>query len=76
MFGVLPAYGFYIRHAHGVTLRNVGARLQGSDARSALVVDDVANLTIDGFAADAVPGPPVALRTIRGRRAVRASFTR
>ena len=59
MFGVLPAYGFYIRHADGVTLRNVSARLQGTDARSALVADDVVNLNIDGFAGDATPRQPL-----------------
>ena len=55
MFGTLPAYGFYLRHARGVTLDNVRLRYEGTDARPALVCDDVADL--DLFALHAQGGP-------------------
>ncbi|MEO7673495.1 MAG: glycoside hydrolase family 28 protein [Pyrinomonadaceae bacterium] len=41
MFGVLPAYGFYIRHAKGITFDNVEVSFAGDDARPAFVLDDV-----------------------------------
>ena len=41
MFGKLPAYGFYIRHARGVTFDNVEVSYEGSEARPALMLDDV-----------------------------------
>jgi hypothetical protein len=56
MFGALPAYGLYVRHAEGLTLRNVQTRWLSSDPRSAMIFDDVKDLDIDGFAADTVAG--------------------
>jgi hypothetical protein len=49
MFGVLPAWGFYCRHADGVNFENVTLRVKGKDYRPALVCDDVKNLRLDGF---------------------------
>jgi polygalacturonase len=43
MFGVLPAYGFYIRHAKGITFDNVEVSFANDDARPAFVLDDVKN---------------------------------
>jgi hypothetical protein len=37
MFGPLPAWGLYLRHAEGVTLRDVEFDLRGTDARPAMV---------------------------------------
>ena len=51
MFGPLPAYGFFVRHVSGLTLRNVDLRFAATDYRSALVCQDVEDLTIDGLAA-------------------------
>lgn len=43
MFGPLPAYGFFIRHAKGITFDNVEVRFEEHDARPAYVVRDVAD---------------------------------
>jgi hypothetical protein len=59
MFGVLPAYGLYIRHADGVSMRNVRAKVERSDSRPALVFDDVKDLNLDGFSGDGVAGQPL-----------------
>ena len=40
-FGVLPAWGAYIRHAKNVQFKNVKMTLRGSDARERIVLDDV-----------------------------------
>ncbi|MGH7960097.1 MAG: hypothetical protein ACREH8_24215, partial [Opitutaceae bacterium] len=44
MFGRLPAYGMYIRHARNVILRNVSFSREEADARPTIFTDDVANL--------------------------------
>ncbi|MET7752495.1 glycosyl hydrolase family 28-related protein [Micromonospora sp. NPDC005367] len=41
MFGILPAWAFYVRHATGVQLNNVDARFERPDTRPAVVLEDV-----------------------------------
>jgi polygalacturonase len=41
MFGVLPAYGFYIRHAKGVLMNNVEVSYLKEDQRPAFVLEEV-----------------------------------
>lgn len=47
MFGELPAYGFYLRHAKNITMRNVKMVLEESDYRPAIVADNVTHLVMD-----------------------------
>jgi hypothetical protein len=49
MFGRLPAYGLYCRHAKGVRLHDLEFRASGSEERPALVCDDVSHLDISGL---------------------------
>ena len=49
MFGELPAWGFYVRHMDGLTLKNIKLKIQFPDYRPALVFDDVKNLNIQGL---------------------------
>jgi Glycosyl hydrolases family 28 len=46
MFGELPAWGFYARHATGLTMSNIKIRFQEEDFRSAMVFDDVNGLKL------------------------------
>jgi hypothetical protein len=46
MYGVLPAFGLYLRHARDVTLRNVELTAERADVRPALVADDVSGLHV------------------------------
>jgi Glycosyl hydrolases family 28 len=48
-FGILPAWGLYIRHAEDIHLENVILKFTGTDYRAALLCDDVKNLTLDRF---------------------------
>ena len=41
MFGMLPAYGFFIRHAKGIELNNVEVGYMKEDRRPAFVLDSV-----------------------------------
>lgn len=63
MWGVLPAYGLYARHVRSLTLSNVRFDLAGHDARPAVVLDDVGDVSAMGFRANGVdlaeaPWPP------------------
>ncbi len=53
MWGVLPAYGLYARHAKGLVLNNVRFELAKEDLRPAVVCDDVQDLELSGFKAQA-----------------------
>lgn len=84
MFGTLPSFGFYSRHAEGLALSNVLLRWDKEDLRPAIILDDVKDVTVDGFRTDTVAGnsPVVWLNNvadalIRGSRTAAArSFLR
>ncbi len=52
MFGTLPAYALYVRHARGLTLNNVRFALEQPDRRPALVCDDVEDLELANVGAE------------------------
>ena len=47
MFRELPAWGFYVRHVDGLSMKNIKISIAAPDYRPAIVFDDVRNLTID-----------------------------
>jgi len=49
MFGRLPSYGFYVRHADRVRLRDVQCVTDQPDERPAIVCDDVEDVILDGL---------------------------
>ena len=44
MFGELPAWGLYVRHMDGLTIKDVVFSLNEADYRPAMIFDDVTNL--------------------------------
>ena len=48
MWGNLPAYGYYLRHATNVTFTNCFTSATSADARPWIATNDVSNLTIIG----------------------------
>jgi hypothetical protein len=67
MFGILPAYGFFVRHARNVTLRDVEVGFEGEDLRSAFVLRDVIDAHFDHVRARLAPGVPlVRFSDVRG----------
>ena len=42
----LPAWGFFIRHVDGLTMRNIKLAALKKDYRTAIVMDDVKNHNI------------------------------
>lgn len=70
MFGTLPAYGFYCRHARGLRLSGLQLRTEKPDLRHAMVFDDARDVEIDGLDAPFSPGAAAMLRMVNVREAV------
>jgi len=49
MFGELPAWGLYVRHASGITMRNIRLKAKNPDYRYPVVFDDVKNSKIEAL---------------------------
>jgi len=50
MFGELPAWGFYVRHARNIKMKNIILSLDEEDFRPAFVFDDVDGLQLENLA--------------------------
>jgi hypothetical protein len=60
--GTPPAYGLYARNVRGLTLRNVRFEVEKPDLRPAVVLDHVADASIDGLGAQGNPRAKSVLR--------------
>jgi len=59
MFGELPCWGLYIRHATGIQLKNIKLQYKKEDFRPALVFDDVQQLQVQGLQIPTAKSTPV-----------------
>jgi polygalacturonase len=58
MFGLLPAYGIYARHAKDLTFSAIELSFVADDTRPAIVLDDVAGAEFDHVKAQRAGGAP------------------
>jgi polygalacturonase len=58
MFGTLPAFGFFVRHAARLGLDDVQVRFSETDTRPAFVLTDVADADVHHVRADKAEGAP------------------
>jgi polygalacturonase len=70
MFGIVPAYGFFIRHARNISIADVQLRFVEADQRPAFVCEDVEQLRIEGCRLDGTPQTPGVIRLARVREAI------
>jgi hypothetical protein len=56
--GILPAYGFYLRHVNGIVMDGVEVSFQREDRRPAFVLDDVRDAEFRGTRAQKAQGVP------------------
>jgi hypothetical protein len=61
MFGELPAWGFYIRHADNIRIRNMVLTCKGADYRPAFIADDVNGLSLTNVSIPQVKAQPALL---------------
>ncbi|MGY5353359.1 glycoside hydrolase family 28 protein [Wenyingzhuangia sp. IMCC45467] len=66
MFGELPAWAFYIRHAKNITFKNITLRLAANDFRPAFVVDDVQNIELHQINVPKLSHPQYVLKNTTG----------
>ncbi|OQP53369.1 glycoside hydrolase family 28 [Niastella yeongjuensis] len=59
MFGELPCWGLYMRHARGIILKNVKLQYKKEDFRPAMVVEDVQQLVVEGLQVPSGQSAPV-----------------
>lgn len=59
MFGTTPAYGFVVRHAHGIEISDVTFTLQDADMRPCFLLDDVDEIDFCNIKPDSSRGNPV-----------------
>jgi DNA-binding cell septation regulator SpoVG len=59
MFGVLPSWAFFIRHAEGIKFENVTVRVKDKDYRPAVVCDDVHQIDFKDFHIQSAGTEPV-----------------
>ena len=65
MFGILPAYGFFIRHAKGIELNDVEVGFMQEDRRPAFVLDDVSGADFHHVKAQKAAGiPTIVLKNV------------
>jgi polygalacturonase len=56
MFGTLPAYGFFIRHARGIRMNNVSVSIAQKDGRPAFLLDDTHDSKFDDISVKSASG--------------------
>ncbi len=65
MFGLLPAYGAYVRHARDISFRDVELAVASPDTRPAVVLEDVTGADFDHLRIQRTPdGPGIVLRQV------------
>jgi polygalacturonase len=66
-FGVLPAYGFFVRHVKGFDLHHAEVGFDKEDLRPAALFDDVETISLDAVKATHATGAPaLVLRNVKG----------
>ena len=59
MFGELPAWAFYIRHAEGIKIKNMTVKYLKEDFRPAFVVDDVKGIDLTALSIPTAKEMPI-----------------
>ncbi|MFL6447807.1 MAG: glycoside hydrolase family 28 protein [Bryobacteraceae bacterium] len=74
MFGLLPTYGLYIRHAKGVNIHNLAVSYAKADSRPAFVIDNARDVDFDDVKWQKPNGvPSFVLRSVEHVTATRCS---
>ena len=68
MFGRLPAYGLFCRHAKGLRLSHLHFRAAAGEARPALWCEDVQDLELSGLRSNSTPDAASLVRFVQARR--------
>jgi polygalacturonase len=65
--GIMPAYGFFIRHVKGIKMNNVEVGYMGKEIRPAIIMDDVKEADLFRVKTQVVPGTKsIVLNNVEG----------
>jgi polygalacturonase len=65
--GIMPAYGFYIRHAKNISMNNVQVTYLGNEVRPAIILEDVKYISLFQLKAKAADGVKnIQLKNVEG----------
>jgi polygalacturonase len=64
-FGVIPAYGFFIRHVKGIVMRDVEVRTVQQDPRGAFVLDNVEAVDLSHIKLPSTVAPALRLKDVK-----------
>jgi len=64
MFGILPAYGLYLRHVENIALRDIDFSFHSEDMRHTVIADDVRGLILSDIKADISNGAASFLKLV------------
>lgn len=67
MFGELPVWGMYVRHAEGITLKNIKLTTATTDFRVPMIVDDVKQLKMNNITIPSATIPAIILNKVSGQ---------
>jgi polygalacturonase len=59
MFGMIPAYGFYIRHVKGLEMANIKLSFMDTDYRPAFILEDVKGAEFQDIKTQKTPDVPI-----------------
>ena len=66
-FGIIPSYGMFARHVHGLSVDHLELSYAGSEQRPAMILDDVADADIDNLRAQHDPAAAsIVLKNVNG----------
>jgi polygalacturonase len=66
MFGELPVWGLYVRHAEGVTMNNIKISTKTADFRVPMILDDVKRAELSGITVPASLLPAILFNKVSG----------
>ncbi|MNI90380.1 hypothetical protein D3C73_1478960 [compost metagenome] len=71
MFGELPAWGFYVRHAKGISFKNIKLNYKDTDFRPSVIFDDVSNINLNGLEIEKTENPNVIILKKTGQVSIK-----
>jgi len=66
MFGELPAWGLFVRHADGLQFKNITIKYVEKDFRPAILMDDVKQVAFTDLTIPTADAPVIVLRGVEG----------
>ena len=68
MYGELPVWGLYVRHAEGVIMKNIKISSRENDFRVPMILDDVKGAEMNGIAIPSATLPAILLNKVSGQK--------